>query len=851
MGFLNVVTVLLCCLVNINSPVQTEFGLYEPYQADVLPSIPAYSISGGLENVVNASQFKLTSSQRERLSGQGFIAMPSDMEQIYGMYKLLAEREQPIFVTTDSVLHAFHILYDYALRVMEFERFYSDLDQLISEMLDRSIELYRASVGKLAKEAAIRNIAFFDVAARLMGMLRDDIPPEARKLSDAELNLIRSHSIISPSPIFGYREDYSQYIPRGHYTRNDKFKRFFKAMMWFGRMGFRLKSESETLSAILITAALQGETGDGRPLMELWDEIYEPTVFFVGKSDDLTVRHYAKVAREVYGPSFDDLSPDQMAEGLNRFIEEAKRLEDPLINSSIILEGSDLAAETKGFRFMGQRFIPDSYMFTQLVHSRVRNRLLPKGLDVMAVLGSDRAYEILTGLYNEDRFPGYVRQIERLRGQYANLPSEVWAQNLYWNWLYCLMPLLERKGGGYPSFMRNEAWADKELTTALGSWAELRHDTILYAKQSYTEFTAVPPRPELKVGYVEPNPKLYARLASLARFMRRGLEERGLLLDEFDWKLRNLEELLLKLKDISERELRGEKLDEDDFKLIFDYGKKLEALNTFTSIDRAIENEEDKSMALVADVHTDPNTGRVLEVAVGRPMWLYVVAPINGQLWLTVGAMFSYYEFTQPISGRLTDGQWQEMLRTGRAPRVPEWTSSFLLTSLTDVPPERCDLNGDGKVDVLDLVSVAKAYGRGGDESERCDLNGDGTVDILDLVLLSRAMSFKWAGAMAERIAAGKPTLLPNYPNPFNPETWIPFWLPEEGEVQIRIYDITGHLIRSIDLGIRPPGLYTEPGKAAKWDGRDNNGQPVSSGIYFYELRASGGVDIRKMILAK
>ncbi|MCD6505393.1 DUF3160 domain-containing protein [Candidatus Poribacteria bacterium] len=850
MGFLNAAVILLYCLVNINSPVQTDFGLYEPYQADVSPSISTYPISGGLENVVNASQFKLTSSQKERISREGFIAIPSDMEQIFEIYKLLAERGQPIFVTTDSVLHAFHILYDYALRVMEFERFYSDLDLLISEMLNRSIDEYNASAGKLAKEAALRNIAFFDVAERLMGR-SEEIPSEARKLSDAELRLIESHSGISPSPIFGYMEDYSQYIPRGHYTRNDKFKRFFKAMMWFGRMGFRLKSESETLSAILIAAALQGETDDGRQLMDLWDEIYEPTVFFVGKSDDLTVRHYMSVARKVYGPSFDKLSPDQMAEGLNRFIEEAQNLEDPLINSSIILQGSDLAAETKGFRFMGQRFIPDSYMFTQLVHSHVQNRLLPKGLDVMAVLGSDRAYEILTGFYNEDRFPGYVQQIERLRSEYANLPSEVWAQNLYWNWLYCLMPLLERKDEGYPTFMRSDAWTDKELITALGSWAELRHDTILYAKQSYTKITAVPPRPELKVGYVEPNPKLYARLASLARFMRRGLEERGLLLDEFDWKLRDLEELLLKLKGISEKELRGEKLSEEDFELIFEYGKKLEALNTFTSIDQAIENEEDKSMALVADVHTDPNTGRALEVAVGRPMWLYVVAPINGQLWLTVGAMFSYYEFTQPISRRLTDGEWQEMLRSGQAPRQPEWTSSFLLSSLTDIPSERCDLNGDGAVDVLDLVSVAKAYGRGGDESGKCDVNGDGTVDILDLVLVSRAINLRWAGAMVERIIAGKPTLLPNYPNPFNPETWIPFWLPKDGEVEIRIYDITGHLIRNIDLGRKHAGLYMSVGKAARWDGRDNTGQPVSSGIYFCELRACGGVDIRKMILAK
>jgi hypothetical protein len=852
MGFLNAAIIFLYCAASINSPVQTEFGLYEPYPTDVSPQLPTYTLSRGLENVVNVSEFKLTSSQKERISYDGFIAVPSDLEQIFEAYKILSKRDRPIFITTDSVLHTFHILYDYALRVMEFERFYSDLDRLIEGMLARSTEQYESAADEMAETATLRNIAFFDVAAQILGR-SEEVPAEARKLSTAELKLIESHSGISISPIFGYLEDYSQYIPRGHYTRNDRFKRFFKAMMWFGRMGFRLKDELETLSAILITAALQGETADGTPLMELWDEIYEPTVFFVGKSDDLTVRHYLNVAHKVYGSSFADLPPDRIADrsSLAQFIEEAKNLEDPLINSSIILEGSNLAVETKGFRFMGQRFIPDSYMFTRLVHSRVRNRLLPKGLDVMAVLGSDRAYEILTGIYNEDRFPRYVEQIERLRSEYHGLPSEVWAQNLYWNWLYCLMPLLEKKGRGYPAFMRGDAWSDKELTTALGSWAELRHDTILYAKQSYTEVTSVPPRPKMKVGYVEPNPKLYGRLASLVRFMRGGLDERGLLLKEFDWKLRNLEDLLLKLKDISERELRGEELSQTDFDLISKYGETLEVLNTFSSIDSSIENEEDKSMALVADVHTDPNTGRVLEVAVGRPMWIYVVTPINGDLWLTVGAMFSYYEFAYPLSQRLTDGEWQEMLRSGRAPNPPEWTSSFLLSGLTDIAPERCDLNGDGVVDVLDLVAVAKRYGRSGDEAGECDLNGDGVVDILDLVLVSRSLNIERFKGMGERILVGRPTLLPNFPNPFNPETWIPFWLPHEGEVEIRIYDVTGRQIRRLDLGYRPAGIYADRERAARWDGRDSLGQQVPSGLYFYELRACGDRDIRRMILIK
>ena len=91
--------------------------------------------------------------------------------------------------------------------------------------------------------------------------------------------------------------------------------------------------------------------------------------------------------------------------------------------------------------------------------------------------------------------------------------------------------------------------------------------------------------------------------------------------------------------------------------------------------EKELTSEEDKKMALVADVHTDPNTGEVLQVAVGNPCELYAVIPSKGKNYLAVGACFSYYEFTKPMSERMTDKQWQEL--TDR-PAMPEWTRSFV-----------------------------------------------------------------------------------------------------------------------------------------------------------------------------
>jgi hypothetical protein len=147
---------------------------------------------------------------------------------------------------------------------------------------------------------------------------------------------------------------------------------------------------------------------------------------------------------------------------------------------------------------MGQRFIPDSYMFQQLVFPQVGTislpRLFPRGLDVPAVLGSDLSKQILT--VTESKYTDYDQQIEKLRTEFRSLNLTSWTRNLYWSWLYAanstLTPISSEEK--YPTFMTSPSWGYEKIQTFMGTWTELRHDTILYAKQSYTGWlTSVPP----------------------------------------------------------------------------------------------------------------------------------------------------------------------------------------------------------------------------------------------------------------------------------------------------------------------------------------------------------------------
>ena len=156
----------------------------------------------------------------------------------------------------------------------------------------------------------------------------------------------------------------------------------------------------------------------------------------------------------------------------------------------VIGETDDVEKTTKGFRFMGQRFVPDAYIFRELIWRNVgtndQPRQLPNGLDVMAAMGSDRAYIILDNL-GETAYANYPEQMTKMRDWTSSLTANDWTETLYNGWLYTLQPLFALPGDGYPQFMQSDAWLDKQLSTSLGSWAELKHDTILYAKQAYAE----------------------------------------------------------------------------------------------------------------------------------------------------------------------------------------------------------------------------------------------------------------------------------------------------------------------------------------------------------------------------
>ncbi|MHA1211507.1 MAG: DUF3160 domain-containing protein [Candidatus Heimdallarchaeota archaeon] len=647
---------------SIKNDVTTAFGTYSPNDPTYSPRIPYKEILSNLGNV-DTLEMSFTNKEKELLATNGFFLKPridGDLLDIYsfdtGSY----------FVSTDVCLHLFHLMFDYSLKLLELSNFYNNFYDLLTILRDDQLVLYDDIPDPDIQEALVNNIGYLSVMAYFFDENVSAIPDICRDNALQEIYNI-GNLTAAFSSIFGYLELFELYLVRGHYNDHVLLPNYFKAMMYAGRMGFLLNSLPHSRMTMLLVNSLNSTSiGLTETLLDLWSCLYNPIVFYVGESDDLTARECLTILETIGSPEPADFDDAKVQE----FMDEASNYRLPKVNSMFLSNMDDYQNKTHSFRLFGQRFVPDSYIFQQVMHPHVFARGPPKALDVFSVFGSPRADLHLSD--ENQTYPGYDLQIDNLRDEFGGLNETYWTQNLYWMWLYTLFPLLEPAQEGYPGFMQNDAWSDKALMTVLASYTELKHDTILYAKQPYATLGWFPDFH----GYVEPYPDVYARLSSLTQYMIDGLQNRSSQMDDFLGQLQLMKSLFERLTTISIAELNNEKMSDEDNSYLITIGHTLYEIYHYDKW-YGLEVTKERS-ALVADIagYFDDFGGVVLEVAVGNPCDIYVVVQDHkGNLLVTHGAAYSYYEFNQPIGDILNDETWQEMLDTNPPP-MPEWIVS-------------------------------------------------------------------------------------------------------------------------------------------------------------------------------
>lgn len=367
------------------------------------PSVKDYKIAEDFSNVVNFSKYgNFTDKQKEMLLKNGFvITKPKNLEdneymeepwnyefdQIHQIYEDNEYKNLASFVTTDSVTHIFHIFYDGFLRNLEKDELYPKSIDLNKKLLAENISLYDDLQNERLKDLQIKNIAFIASGLKLLGVEPENLPEEAKKIYEEEIKKASSEEIVS-SAISGRDVDFSQLKPRGHYTRSEELKKYFKGTMYFGQVGLFIDKddkpdEDSILQGLLLTHSIYKNP----EILKTWEDLVEPIDFLVESADDLSIREYARTLYGVYGKDFDINKLDDEKNLKNAYV-VLKKYPDPQVAGFM----------GKSFRFMPQRAVMDSVLMQNVVDiardDKPSDRPIYSGLDLMTAFGNEKALEI-------------------------------------------------------------------------------------------------------------------------------------------------------------------------------------------------------------------------------------------------------------------------------------------------------------------------------------------------------------------------------------------------------------------------------------------------------------------------
>ena len=663
-------------------------------------------------DLIQGSPLALNAAEQAVLEDRGFVI--SDHSRfpsfVYG-YELIYAADLPLYVSADSILYAVHQSYDSLLRRIELTSLIPSLRSLLQSMRNR---LPTSDFGGLDEQARADVDFYLAVATSLLA--GEPQPPVAGADPEevsAYLQLIESQQGMVYRDLFGVTRifDFSQFTVRGHYAEGVDLQRYFRAMMWLGRIDFRLIDSTpdgqlfyrRQLEATLALRQLIDETARVN-----WERIDRTLTAFTGVQDSMSL------------PEVDELLDDLEIADLADLADLddstlAQAIVDGGYGKQVICSHIMLSHPTPGttmplnrsFLLFGQRYVADSHVFSNVVWDRVPYdpptpaRPMPDPLDAAyAALANDQAVALLE---QELTTYQYAPDLASVRALIDEHPPEYWEGSLYNLWLGSLRALSPTSevgdplAVGLPAVAGTEAWGRRILNTQLASWSELRHDTLLYAKQSYTTGQSICEYPD---AYVEPYPEFFAALVRFAEHGQQLVGELGLsLTGDVGTYFDNLRTTASILGDMAAAQRSGEPHDPEHIAFINRAVRTIPAGGGCGSPESSADAEgwyadlfleAGDRVAFdpnIADVHTQPTTvppdpprtvGYILHVGTGlaRPMVVTTDSCTGPRAY--VGLASSYFEQVTEDFARLTDEKWAETVKQG-SPADVSWMEDLVV----------------------------------------------------------------------------------------------------------------------------------------------------------------------------
>ncbi len=633
-----------------------------------------------MENMTNPQQMNdWDTTLCQQLARDGFAIVPDNKEQLFHVYEQNDYTNFPSFVTTDLYLQLYHLYFDCILRELEENALHKVMTDLTLSMYTT---LHRQAVGDTNEELrqlARHDAIYFAVAYELLTgkqIATGDEQATAREEIEKVLKAENDFSTFMED----YREvmfAYSLFRPRGHYTRGEALSRYFRGMMWLQSVPFGLKHDKELKEAIVLAQALSDDATATRH----YDTVNRLINYLMGKPDNLSIPQLQAEMKKTGMTGAQLIANPQALSTLKQRLEE-------LGNQQTRIRPKFERTSHNKICLMPQRYQPDAEVLQEMVDydSNPTQRATPQGLDIMAAMGVSAAEQLLKE--QQQQWKGFGPQLTKMKQRMDEID---WQETIATQWLQALKTANEKPEGA-PYFMATPEWNRKTLNAALASWAELKHDAILYAKQPFGAECGGGGLPDPVVkGFVEPNTGFWKKAGELLDNTSKLLKELGMMTEKVNEATTRMREEVKFLERISEKELKGETPTDEEFDQISCVGATFENIsiglisepNQFLTGWNDVQGT-DRKVALVADVYTanaDNNPEKsILYEAVGNADVIYVVVEFEGYLYLTRGAVLSYREFTQPTGmPRLTDEEWQQQLEKNSRKGVPAWMERIIV----------------------------------------------------------------------------------------------------------------------------------------------------------------------------
>jgi hypothetical protein len=672
---------------------------WRPTYLDKLPYDPSQAVNLPL---IQGSSLKLSSAELDTLSKTGLaISARQSFATFFMGYLGIYANDLPLFVSGDSVLHAVHRSYDAILKEVEEAKLVPGLTALLTGM--RSALTTERASGNWPAETVVDVDQYLTVALTL-SMFSDSAPPVAGADPAVISGIVNKAKAAQGSEnlaMFGESRfvDFSQFTPRGHYAGWSTLEPYFRAMMWLGRMDLRLLSQKTTGEVVFnrrqfAAAALMAKLVE--PVKQEW-EMHDRTMrAFVGESDNMTPTDFAPLLASLGVTSWKaalDKSDAELASAIVSGGFGIQRIASQLL---FVQPGNEGAPLDRAFLILGQRFILDSQVLSNVVYDRVKGkpyRMMPNPLDVaFAALGNSGALDFL--IPDLQAHAGYPQALHQARVLVDQHEPAYFTESLYTGWIGALRAASPTwtAGSAAPPIVNTQAWNKRIMQMQLASWAELRHDNILYAKPSYTGI----PVCEYPDAYVEPIPALWHAIADLANRGFALISDLGLGVGNSNSGPRayfaSLASTAGMLEAMATQQEQGQPFTTEQMDFINQAVEYKTESAGCTTIKRATgwypklfyqPSNVDKQDTLVADVHTQPAdeagnmVGKVLHAGTGFPRLMVVTFNTCSGSRAYAGVVSAYHETTTENFDRLTDERWTNEIASARPSEVP-WITDLV-----------------------------------------------------------------------------------------------------------------------------------------------------------------------------